>query len=609
MTSYIEQNVKSLDFIECFAREFFSDRGISNISFNYLRAYFEEELVPLIEVNGIMLSKGQITNFHIWPCFHFDANLLDAFSTGHELSDLIIRIYYKDLPDGERVYSYPRWAAIRSIDARDEREWFPSLETEEWTPIALERLEIPNTFNCFWDYTKRIPDQSNCGGDPVVPLWFELRYTDISINPIVSKDGGIDMNISFYDPSKNRRDAVLCYSPLRATKEDLIVLSNRQEKIKEFFLRSKRYTSPEGIIADNPQQVWYITDWGCTHSKRFNVHGYQLKLNSYSVKSRTPGSSCWEVHFLGSLYFASLGIKDIRFILDVKDGEDAKHKPLKERASILVKGNLKENSCPIEIRVFPEITITEEFLLELRKREKDIPDIVLKQEYGYDLENAGGFYENAAPWPWVAICEWRGLTYNNQKNGSQLVIQSPPIIEKKEDYEAIRNYLISNGVRCFYHFTDKKNLKSIRQNGGLHSWKSCEENGIAIHNPGGSSLSRELDMAYGLADYVRLSFCKDHPMAYRLYQKGYNLVLLKIKVDVAWLKDTLFSDINAADSDHHHGGTLDDLKRVNLEATQQEYVSNSSPIFKQHQAEVLVRSFIPLKYIINISSPETMVFD
>ena len=131
----------------------------------------------------------------------------------------------------------------------------------------------------------------------------------------------------------------------------------------------------------------------------------------------------------------------------------------------------------------------------------------------------------------------------------------------------------------------------------------------SIHNPGGSALSRELDMTYGLADYVRLSFCKDHPMAYRLYQKGHNLVLLKIKVDVAWLKDTLFSDINAADSDHHHGGTLDDLKRVNIEATQKEYVSNSSPIFKQHQAEVLVRSFIPLEYIINISSPDTMVFD
>lgn len=95
-------------------------------------------------------------------------------------------------------------------------------------------------------------------------------------------------------------------------------------------------------------------------------------------------------------------------------------------------------------------------------------------------------------------------------------------------------------------------------------------------------------------------------MAYRLKQDGYNLVLLRIKIDVALLSETLFSDINAADGAHHHGRTMDDLRRVDLSATQQHYVSSSSPIFKKHQAEILVKTFIPLEYIENIDNPMSM---
>lgn len=169
-----------------------------------------------------------------------------------------------------------------------------------------------------------------------------------------------------------------------------------------------------------------------------------------------------------------------------------------------------------------------------------------------------------------------------------------------------RNYLTSNGIRYLYHFTDRRNLDSIRRNGGLYSWYYCENHDISIPYPGGGEQSRNLDRWHGLQDYVRLSFCNDHPMAYRLKQDGYNLVLLRIKIDVALLSETLFSDINAADGAHHHGRTMDDLRRVDLSATQQHYVSSSSPIFKKHQAEILVKTFIPLEYIENIDNPMSM---
>lgn len=180
------------------------------------------------------------------------------------------------------------------------------------------------------------------------------------------------------------------------------------------------------------------------------------------------------------------------------------------------------------------------------------------------------------------------------------------VTRKKADAEAIKTYLSNNRVHQFYHFTDVRNLSKIRELGGLYSWYYCEKNGIKIPNPGGDDDSRGYDLQYGLHDYVRLSFCDDHPMAYRLQQEGASLVLLVIDVEVATFLETQFSDINAADSRHKHGGNIDALKRVDIEATKEHYVKNTSPSFKPHQAECMVKTFIPIKYIKNIDHPRDM---
>ena len=92
-------------------------------------------------------------------------------------------------------------------------------------------------------------------------------------------------------------------------------------------------------------------------------------------------------------------------------------------------------------------------------------------------------------------------------------------------------------------------------------------------------------------------------MAYRLQQQGIPLVLLKIDIEVATWKDTKFSNINAADSNHSHGGNISDLRKVDFEAVKRNYVSRDDDDFKTHQAEVMVKTFIPAKYIINLDSP------
>lgn len=178
--------------------------------------------------------------------------------------------------------------------------------------------------------------------------------------------------------------------------------------------------------------------------------------------------------------------------------------------------------------------------------------------------------------------------------------------QRKPEADAIAAYLERNGVQYFYHFTDRQNLESIIKKGGLYSWKYSLDNSIAIACPGGDQLSRQLDQRFGLEDYVRLSFCDDHPMSWRLKQLGSDLVLLKIKKDVALFSDTLFSDINAADGGHNHGRAFRDLQYVDIRATKRHHVRKDDPDFKKHQAEVIVKTFIPLEYIVNINNPESL---
>ncbi|MBQ9435104.1 MAG: DUF4433 domain-containing protein [Bacteroidales bacterium] len=187
------------------------------------------------------------------------------------------------------------------------------------------------------------------------------------------------------------------------------------------------------------------------------------------------------------------------------------------------------------------------------------------------------------------------------------LVQQVTIGKRKDDWADIKNTLDANNITCFYHFTDSSNLSSIRQNGGLYSWYSCEKKGIHISHPGGSPNSRMLDSLYDLQDYVRLSFCDDHPMAYRHMQDGANLVLLKISTDVAGLQGTLFSNINATAKGHSVGDSIDDLKRVDFKAVKKHYVSRNDPDFSTHQAECMVKTFVPKEYILNLDSPLNML--
>jgi len=179
-------------------------------------------------------------------------------------------------------------------------------------------------------------------------------------------------------------------------------------------------------------------------------------------------------------------------------------------------------------------------------------------------------------------------------------------MEKKSKWQEFEQVLKENRITKLYHFTDRENLESIIKHGGLYSWADCEEKGIKIPKPGGGDLSRSLDMRDGLQHYVRLAYVEDHPMKFEAMKDGRisNPVVLEIDLELALWKDTLYADRNMTKNGANVGDTLDDLKAVHfgLFTRMQRYFDMSDEAKMYYKAEVLVKNFIPLKYITNISN-------
>ena len=178
-------------------------------------------------------------------------------------------------------------------------------------------------------------------------------------------------------------------------------------------------------------------------------------------------------------------------------------------------------------------------------------------------------------------------------------------MEKKRNWQEFENVLKEGRITKLYHFTDFDNLESIIQNGGLYSWADCRDEGIKIPQPGSSGPSRSLDERDHLEYYVRLSFAEDHPMKYVAMNEGRisNPAVLEIDLEAAYWDKTLYADRNATRNGANVGGTLDDLKAVRFGLFWgRKYYDMSDEAKMHYQAEVLVKNFIPLKYITNIGN-------
>ena len=169
----------------------------------------------------------------------------------------------------------------------------------------------------------------------------------------------------------------------------------------------------------------------------------------------------------------------------------------------------------------------------------------------------------------------------------------------------ITGLLRQNGITKLYHFTDRANIQSIIDNGGLYSWKACDNKGISVKRPGGSATSRSLDQYRGLENYVRLSFTRNHPMMYVAQNDGRisNPVILEIDLSVVELSTTKFSDRNATKNGAIIRGGYDGALNIHFSTVRQPDHFNLTLDEKEfYQAEVLVWEKVPISCITNIDN-------
>src|SRR5438477_10882132 len=86
-------------------------------------------------------------------------------------------------------------------------------------------------------------------------------------------------------------------------------------------------------------------------------------------------------------------------------------------------------------------------------------------------------------------------------------------LRQKQAEQRRRDFLAK--IDFLYHFTDTRNLASIREHGGTYSLEQIERRGIEIPVFGGDDTSQDSDRSSGMDGYVHLCFRPHHPMEFR----------------------------------------------------------------------------------------------
>jgi hypothetical protein len=92
-------------------------------------------------------------------------------------------------------------------------------------------------------------------------------------------------------------------------------------------------------------------------------------------------------------------------------------------------------------------------------------------------------------------------------------------LRRAKQQEAERREKLLGRLRV-YHFTDVRNVTSIKEHGGIYSLEQCEALGIEIAAAGGDENSQDSDRANGMDKYVHLCLRDEHPMEYSAKAKG-----------------------------------------------------------------------------------------
>jgi ssDNA thymidine ADP-ribosyltransferase, DarT len=121
--------------------------------------------------------------------------------------------------------------------------------------------------------------------------------------------------------------------------------------------------------------------------------------------------------------------------------------------------------------------------------------------------------------------------------------------------------------RRLFHFTDSRNLDSIRANGLLSTHEIRKRTIPAI--TGGDADSLGIDQHNGFDHYVRVSFCRSHPMSHVARERGsiQQLRILTICPTVLLREGVKFADRVATDNEAIIGLADEMVPQMDLTAT------------------------------------------
>lgn len=161
-------------------------------------------------------------------------------------------------------------------------------------------------------------------------------------------------------------------------------------------------------------------------------------------------------------------------------------------------------------------------------------------------------------------------------------------------------------IENLYHFTDHRNLASIRRYGGLLSLAKLNKCGIDIPAPGGNDWSHDADTRVGVDNYVHLCFCSNHPMECRARNDGriQSSIFLAIDPKIINLPGVLFTSevSNKADCTYHSMDQARDIIDFNILYTWNDWQDQAIQARRQcaEKYEILVPNEIPMHYIRNM---------
>jgi ssDNA thymidine ADP-ribosyltransferase, DarT len=164
--------------------------------------------------------------------------------------------------------------------------------------------------------------------------------------------------------------------------------------------------------------------------------------------------------------------------------------------------------------------------------------------------------------------------------------------------------ILSDTGRGFYHFTDTRNLPTIRQY-GLLSMSALRVRNLIVA-PGGNDWSLDADKRSGMDNYVHLCFFKEHPMEYLATKEGriQNSRFLKIDPSVIEIEGVMITDAVANRADTWPRPAEEMVAKLDLEVIYKRTDWKDPKIQVRLRAarlcELLIPRTVPLQMIRNI---------